>query len=615
MKNFQPIRLSILWFAIAASPLTVTPATADEAFGVKSVTSYIDTGIMLTWASEPGALYEIQFSGNLASDSWKVLYSDMPSMGVSTFWTDAGDYAATPEILRPELTLRRFYRVTKVGQNTGVGPTLTFSDVIPGAVLSGVVAVTVTGSGSDGVGDIRLFIDGAEYDSRSNNPAVFTINTSEWRNGTHRFSASAVDRPTTGFQTTPSVGGSDPNYSATPGLEVSFQNYVSHFKFSEDLFEPEAGETQVISAKFEKNSNWTLEIRDETGALVRTAMGMGSSMSFPWDGNGEAGAILPQGSYDFSVSAQAVVSNGNNFRQLQTPEESGVAATPQRIPRKVKGVAGTVGIAWQGHHPDPPGPTFMRPLSGLPGQGRVTLVPTNISPPFGPLKRVEAVAKGFASEMKKGGWKTGFELGDNALEAKALRKPAKGGTSKFNEVNIGLLVGHGIRGESIDLVATNTGAFQTYFPVHKTGEINYDWVRLSECDFGSENLRWMGIYACNMLHETSYDSMYAKGVLPINDKLHILLGAKTSVFMYDTFGRKWASFMLGRENGNRESVIESWFSAGILIHEEVEPDIPVTFRIAGWPSCFGDKLTEYAEPSSDNVYDIEFRDRVIWTPP
>ncbi len=614
MKNFHPIRLSINWFVIVASSLTATTATADEAFGVKSVTSYIDTGIMLTWASEPGALYEIQFSENLASESWKVLYSDMPSMGISTFWTDAGDYAATPEILRPELTPRRFYRVSKVGQNSGVGPTLTFSDVTSGAILSGVATVTVTGSDSNGVGDIRLSIDGAEYDSRSVNPAVFTVNTTEWRNGTHRFSASAVDRPVAGFETTPSVGGSDPNYSATPGLEVSFQNYVSHFKFSEDLFEPEAGETQVISAQFEMDSTWTLEIRDETDSLVRSATGTGSTMSFPWDGNGEASASLPQGYYAFSVSALATVSSGNNFRQLQAPEESGVATTPQRLSRTIKGVPGTVGIAWQGHHPAPPGATFMRPLNGLPGQGRVTFVP-NIPPPFGPLKRVGVIAKGFASEMKKGGWKTGFELGDNALEAKALRKPAKGGTSKFNEVNIGLLVGHGIRGESIDMVATNTGAFQTYFPVHKTSEIDYDWVRLSECDFGSPNLRWMGIYACNMLHENSYDSMYAKGVLPINDKLHILLGANTSVFMYDTFGRKWASFMLGRENGIRETVIESWFSAGILIHEEVEPDIPISFRIAGWPSCFGDKLTEYNDPSSDNVYDIEFRDRVIWTPP
>ena len=589
--------------------LSVTiPAIAEPLFEIKSVTSYVDTGIMLTWTSEPGALYEVQFSENLKADSWETLYPDMPSMGSTTFWTDAGDFAAVPEVPRPELAPRRFYRVFKVAQNPENGPVLTFSGIASNEVLSGEATITVTGVDNDGVCEIRLFVDGAEYDRRGDNPAEFIINTTEWQNGVHRISASSVDAAGIEFQTTPSVGAIDPNYSATSGLEVSFQNYVSHFKFSEDLFEPESGETQVITARFEKNSTWTLEIRDENDALVRTATGIGNTMSFAWDGNGEVGASLPQGSYAFQVSAVEIVVGG-----LRAPPASGAAPAPKRVARKVRGAPGTVGIAWQGHHPVPTIATFTRPTSGLPTQPLINLDPAYLLP-YGKINRAAAVARGFQKEMALGGWKKGFELGDDALEAKALRKPAKGGISTFNEVNIGLLVGHGIHGVSPDLVATNTGALGTYFPIYKTGATNYDWVRLSECDFGSTTLRWMGIYSCNMLHEISSDSMFAKGVLPINDKLHLLLGSKTSVQMYPTFGQKWASFMLGREPGGVRSVWQAWNAAGVLVHAIVTPSHEVTFRTAGWPECFGDTLTDYTEPASNNVYDIIFEDTRIWTP-
>ncbi len=615
VKSFKFLFLTLtdLHKAITCSIFVVSlcatfPAHADPPFEVKSVTSYVDTGIMLTWTSEPGALYEIQFSENLAVDSWKTLYPDMPSMGTTTFWTDDGDFAAMPEVPRPELAPRRFYRIFKVGQNAGEGPFLTLDGITPSAVLSDEVIVTVTGAGTGGTSEIRLFVDGAEYDRRGGNPAEFIINTTEWRNGVHRISAAAVDAAGLEFQTTPSVGAVDPSYSATPGMEVNFQNYVSHFKFSEDLFEPESGETQVISASFEKNSTWTLEIRDETDTLVRSATGTGNTMSFAWDGNGEAAASLPQGSYSFQVSAVEVVVGG-----LRAPPASGAAPPPRRVARKVRGAAGTVGIAWQGHHPQPPIATFTRPASGLPTQPLVTLVPS-YQLPYGKINRAGDVARGFAKEMAIGGWKKGLELGDDALEAKALRKAAKGGTSRFNEINIGLLVGHGIHGESPDLVATNTGTFQTYFPIYKVGATNYDWVRLSECSFGSAKLRWMAIYSCNMLHEVSYNSMYAGGVLPINKDLHFLLGAKTSVQMHPSFGQKWASFMLGREAGGALSVREAWNEAGVLIHGLVTPTHSVNFRVVGWPECFGDTLTNYTQPDGDNVFDIEFRDREVWTP-
>ena len=103
--------------------------------------------------------------------------------------------------------------------------------------------------------------------------------------------------------------------------------------------------------------------------------------------------------------------------------------------------------------------------------------------------------------MGKYKWTTAFNHGNDQFTAPYLRKPSKGGSNLFNFCNIGLLIGHGIRGTSQDGRATSTPSQQTYYPVYKTGVNAYDWVRMSEFDFGGGpgGLRWMGIYACNML--------------------------------------------------------------------------------------------------------------------
>jgi hypothetical protein len=77
-----------------------------------------------------------------------------------------------------------------------------------------------------------------------------------------------------------------------------------------------------------------------------------------------------------------------------------------------------------------------------------------------------------------------------------------------------LLAGHGVYGMDSDFTISASGPRQTYYPVYKTGDNFYDWVRISQCDFGSSNLRWMGLLSCNNLFPDVYDDMYAKEVLP-----------------------------------------------------------------------------------------------------
>ncbi len=65
----KAITLSVMALLLCAT----LSARAEPPFQVRSVTPYVDSGIMLTWNSVPGALYEIQFSDNLAANSWQTL--------------------------------------------------------------------------------------------------------------------------------------------------------------------------------------------------------------------------------------------------------------------------------------------------------------------------------------------------------------------------------------------------------------------------------------------------------------------------------------------------------------------------------------------------------------
>jgi hypothetical protein len=211
--------------------------------------------------------------------------------------------------------------------------------------------------------------------------------------------------------------------------------------------------------------------------------------------------------------------------------------------------------------------------------------------------------------MKKYKWTKAFNYGDDFVTAALLRSASKGGSNLFNYCNIGLYVGHGIRGTNQDFKATSTPSLQTYTPIYKKGVNAYDWVRMSEFNFGGGpgNLRWMGLYACNMLSYDNAQDMYNKGVLPMNFNLHILLAEETSIFMYPEFGAKWASYMNGGEPGGRQTVMYSWALASQKIHALVNPvGHTVIMTCAYWPDCVNDTLQSYTDNSSTDPSDILF---------
>jgi hypothetical protein len=261
----------------------------------------------------------------------------------------------------------------------------------------------------------------------------------------------------------------------------------------------------------------------------------------PWE---EVFGPLPpiQAKLSDKLIESLLLGDGGGQMALNGPEGAGGgggAARPNRPPpKKIKGKPGRVGVAWQGHHPDTTNgiPGFTRPANIV---GLITLDPNYVLP-YGMIRNAKPIADKFASTMEKYGWSTAFNYGNDRITAPLLRKPSKGGSNLFNYCNIGLLVGHGIRGTTQDGRATSTPSLQTYFPIYRTGVNAYDWVRMSEFDFGGGpvGLRWMGIYACNILYRDNALDMYNKGVLPMNTSMHILCSAESSVFMYDTFGLK-----------------------------------------------------------------------------
>lgn len=311
-----------------------------------------------------------------------------------------------------------------------------------------------------------------------------------------------------------------------------------------------------------------------------------------------------------SVSSLALNSGSSSSF---TPMFSGSSQTTQRphrpTPKPIKGTPGRFGVAWQGDHPDPGtnGIGGFNPPANL--SGSIQLSP-NYLLPYGPIKNAGTIATKFENTMKKYKWTKAFNYGNDQLTASLLRKPSFGGSNLFNYCNLGLLVGHGIRGANQDFKATSTPSLQTYMLLYIPGVHSYDWVRMSEFDFGGGpgGLRWMGLYACNMLYPDSAQYMYAKGVLPMNFNLHILLAEETSIFMYPEMGAKWASYMNGGEAGGVQTVMQSWILASQKIHALVNPvGHTVSMTCAYWPDCVNDSLRSNTDNGSTNPSETSFR--------
>jgi len=271
----------------------------------------------------------------------------------------------------------------------------------------------------------------------------------------------------------------------------------------------------------------------------------------------------------------------------------------------------TFGVAFQGDHPSwkdlGPNVNWDGPWNGI---NAVVGLHGDIGDPdgytiprpYGPIRSTFKIADGFVIGLGRVGNRPRFFLGDQDLaKSNYIRSPMFGGLSKFNEVNFGFLIGHGVNGLTFDYTTGLPGVKDTYYPVWKRGNNFYDWVRLSECDFGSANLRWMAILTCNNLVEPNLTDLYNKKFingLIINENLHLLLGSGGTSYMVSRFGRVFADACARGTNGTPMPIREAWFYAGRQTQHinNPHPGVPVEFTVVGSPPCWHDTIYSLSDP-------------------
>lgn len=181
------------------------------------------------------------------------------------------------------------------------------------SVVSGSLTITVTAHTDFPTLSTLLYVDGQQmpsaieftnYVQNGSNylTSTYVINTCEWFNGSHTLFATASSAST--LEGPANAGPTYTGHAVSPFVQVTFNNLVTEISFSQPFFDPTLGQTQLVTAFFASNSDWTLTIINAASNTVRTASGAGMSMAFNWDSTGNGGTNLPAGLYWYLVSAQ-----------------------------------------------------------------------------------------------------------------------------------------------------------------------------------------------------------------------------------------------------------------------------------------------------------------------
>jgi hypothetical protein len=670
---------------------------SQNALAFTSVNATPDNHIQLHWASNSNEVYEIDYADQLAgnpdgSTAWNPLYEDYPSHGTNSFITDDGNYDLTPEIPYPGINPERFYRVMLVEDNSSpTNPTVSIVSPSSGDSLSGDVTMQVFASSPEILADVKLYVDGEEQWS-SIDSSNFDINTCEWANGTHTIFATAKSQ--SGFEGVANGGVITYGRTVSSYVTVTFSNLISSLNFSQPFFEPALGQTQAVTAAFAANCNWTLQIQDVNSNTVLSASGSGSSMEYDWDGTGTGETNIPDGVYNYVLTASTngaaseVVSGGGgsgggspptpdfamagggdstelwastsddsdvvplilyppgfdtngltifsatpaqvnaarseslsshsvgttSFPMDASPDYSGTTSQtttgPKRKPRTgVKGEVGTYGICYKTYGTN--GFSSPHPITGWPyplptevaidGQTR-TATTVDYS-----VQNFVNMSDGFSAIMKKAAWKPAFVKRDSQWGDSDIKKSSLGGNSIFNTCNFGMLMTHGSYGNSGSTGQEDDNINYTYCWLGGN-----DYVRLTDMDFGStgtNGLRWMTIFACNILREANYNSMNNAGKNPVNENLHLLLGFDTTGYAAYNLGKFYANYLVNSNYTVINSLADGCADSYQLNSTGITNIVRV--GIVGWNSCQNDSLQLYNDPDLNG---IEFNERTVFIP-
>jgi hypothetical protein len=265
---------------------------------------------------------------------------------------------------------------------------------------------------------------------------------------------------------------------------------------------------------------------------------------------------------------------------------------------------GTFGMMYQGHHPlfSPSN----RPQRGAPF-GQVTFA-TGHNPPWGKLKAAKRIASDLAVRFPISGYPLGFIYGDDNVSGDALRKSSLGGSNIFNNVTIGLYVGHSAACKENIVALAHP---QSYIPIYHTGAGSMDWVGMYDMDLGSSNLKWAAFYSCNMFRDDAYRAngcytlMKNNEHLAINTSLHIMQGYATEMTVRHDMGLFWIVALVGPTTLTSDNTVLAAWRFVCLKTQPLESatDANVS-RSAYWPECAGDHIYGYGsqtDPDPDHI--------------
>ncbi|MGH7953896.1 MAG: DUF6345 domain-containing protein, partial [Limisphaerales bacterium] len=205
-------------------------------------------------------------------------------------------------------------------------------------------------------------------------------------------------------------------------------------------------------------------------------------------------------------------------------------------------------------------------------------------------------AKNVVTVMRSKGWKPVFNKHDNNLFVQELRRNDQnyGGGEIFTEATIGIFMGHGSYGTDLDYSPGASGSYQTYLPSGNPNETQDNaWLRMCQFGFGG-SLKWMVIDACFFLTDSNqnFSSMVNAGGIPLKTT-HLICSAITSIDLDATLEQRWAKNIMSTTN----TIATAWFNAGHAAYQaEVNNPDTIIFRVAGYPECLADTLTNNVAP-------------------
>jgi hypothetical protein len=279
-------------------------------------------------------------------------------------------------------------------------------------------------------------------------------------------------------------------------------------------------------------------------------------------------------------------------------------------------IIGTFGVAGQGHHPafDPFNQYLPPPrLFG----GPVRMASQREFGPWGRLRSVGIIAEEGSRLFSRMGYPAVFKKEDDAVLGDDIRRQGYSNTNVFNFVTLGLYIGHSAAGRDTQSGMSHR---QSYVPIYNSGMDTMDWVGASEMEFGSQHLKWMAFYSCNLFRDdyrsdAIYGEMKSHFALPMNGYLHVLQAFATENSVHPDMAYYWTSALRGSllTSPSDRSVIGAWNYVCRRTqwnpqHPDPEPNVA---RSVYWPECAGDFIYGYGpqtEPDRDPSDPLEQAD-------